>query len=117
MALLCGQLGYPADREAVLGRMRQIAADPNRAVLVACVESAVVGWIDLSIEFHLQSEPVALIGGLVVADGARGQGVGVSFAGRPKTGPDGPVWLRSGSDPMPFGSGHTSFICGMVMPG
>lgn len=76
MALLCGELGYPADAEAVLGRMRQIAADPNRAVLVACVESAVVGWIDLSIEYHLQSEPAALIGGLVVADGARGQGVG-----------------------------------------
>ncbi|HEX6773964.1 MAG TPA: GNAT family N-acetyltransferase [Acidobacteriaceae bacterium] len=73
---LCGQLGYPADAAAVLGRMQRIAADANRAVLVACVDGAVVGWVDLSLEYHLQSEPVALIGGLVVADGARGQGIG-----------------------------------------
>jgi GNAT superfamily N-acetyltransferase len=75
-AMLCNQLGYPTDVTAVLVRMRQISADPNRAVLVACVNDAVVGWIDLSIEYHLQSESSALIGGLVVADSARNQGIG-----------------------------------------
>jgi GNAT superfamily N-acetyltransferase len=75
-AALCGQLGYPTDALTLLARMRQIAADRNRAVLVACVDGALVGWIDLSIEYHLQSEPVALIGGLVIADSARGQGLG-----------------------------------------
>lgn len=76
---LCGQLGYPSDAAAVLGRMRRIAADAARAVLVACVDGAVAGWIDLSVEYHLQSEPAALIGGLVVADEARGQGIGLEL--------------------------------------
>jgi GNAT superfamily N-acetyltransferase len=75
-AILCTQLGYPADEAAVLERMRQIAGDAHRAVLVACLDDVVAGWIDLSVEYHLQSEPAALIGGLVVAEPARGQGVG-----------------------------------------
>jgi GNAT superfamily N-acetyltransferase len=73
---LCSQLGYPTEASAMLARMRRIAADPNRAVLVACLDGAVVGWVDLSIEYHLQSEPLALIGGLVIAEAARGQGIG-----------------------------------------
>ncbi len=75
-AQLCVQLGYPTNDAAVLTRMQQIAGDRNRAVLVACLEGAVVGWIDLSIEYHLQTEPVALIGGLVVSEAARGRGIG-----------------------------------------
>lgn len=73
---LCAELGYPVEESAVLARVRQIAGDPNRAVLVACVDEAVVAWIDLSVEYHLQSEPAALIGGLVVSEAARGQGIG-----------------------------------------
>jgi GNAT superfamily N-acetyltransferase len=56
--------------------MRQIAGDANRAVLVACADGVVLGWIDLSVEYHLQSEPAALIGGLVVGEGARNLGIG-----------------------------------------
>lgn len=73
---LCEQLGYPADAATVSGRIQQIAADRNRAVLVARLNDTLVGWIDLSLEYHLQSAPAALIGGLVVADSARGQGIG-----------------------------------------
>jgi GNAT superfamily N-acetyltransferase len=73
---LSAQLGYPTDAGAVLTRMQQIAGDPNRAVLVACVAGEVVGWIDLSVEYHLQTEPAALIGGLVVSEAARGRGIG-----------------------------------------
>lgn len=73
---LCEQLGYPTDIASLLVRIQQIAADPNRTVLVSSVDNAVVGWIDLSIEYHLQSQPVALIGGLVVAETARSRGIG-----------------------------------------
>ena len=75
-AALCAQLGYPTDAETVLARMGQIAADDNRAVLATSLDGVLVGWIDLSIECHLQSEPGVLIGGLVVAESARGQGIG-----------------------------------------
>src|ERR1700754_3689613 len=76
---LCAELGYPVEESAVLARVGQIAGDPNRAVLVACVDSAVVGWIDLSVEYHLQSEPAALIGGLVISESARGRGIGLQL--------------------------------------
>lgn len=75
-ARLSTELGYPVDAPAVLARMRQIARYRNRAVLVACLDGEVVGWIDLSVEYHLQSEPAALIGGLVVSDAVRGRGIG-----------------------------------------
>jgi GNAT superfamily N-acetyltransferase len=75
-AKLCTELGYPVDAPALLARMRQIAGDAGRSVLVACLDGEVVGWIDLSVEYHLQSEPVALIGGLVVSDAVRGRGIG-----------------------------------------
>ena len=73
---LSTELGYPVDAPAVLERMQQIAGDRNRAVLVACLKGEVVGWIDLSVEYHLQSEPAALIGGLVVSEAVRGRGIG-----------------------------------------
>jgi GNAT superfamily N-acetyltransferase len=75
-ARLSTELGYPVDAPVVLERMQQIAGDRNRAVLVACLDGEVVGWIDLSVEYHLQSEPAALIGGLVVSEVVRGRGIG-----------------------------------------
>jgi GNAT superfamily N-acetyltransferase len=75
-ARLSTELGYPVDARALLTRMQQMAGDRNRAVLVACLDGEVVGWIDLSVEYHLQSEPAALIGGLVVAEAVRGRGIG-----------------------------------------
>jgi GNAT superfamily N-acetyltransferase len=74
--VLCTQLGYPAEEAAVLARMTQIADDAHRTILVACLDDVVVGWIDLSVEYHLQSEPAALIGGLIVAESVRNHGIG-----------------------------------------
>jgi GNAT superfamily N-acetyltransferase len=79
-AVLCAQLGYSTDVPALLARMEQIAGDADRAVLVASLDDEVVGWIGLSIEYHLQSEPAALIGGLVVSERARGQGIGLRLS-------------------------------------
>ncbi len=73
---LSAELGYPADRESMLRRIEQIASDANRTVLAACLGGEVVGWIDLSIEYHLQTDPVALIGGLVVSEATRNRGIG-----------------------------------------
>jgi predicted N-acetyltransferase YhbS len=73
---LSAELGYPADRESMLRRIEQIAGDANRTVLVACLGGEVVGWIDMSIEYHLQTDPVALIGGLVVSETTRNRGIG-----------------------------------------
>ena len=55
---LCAELGYPVEESAVLARVGQIAGDPNRAVLVACVDDAVL---------HEQAQSIAK---RLAADGA-----------------------------------------------
>jgi GNAT superfamily N-acetyltransferase len=76
VAELNGQLGYPATAQEVRERLGEIAKIRSQAVFVACLNSRIVGWIDVAITFHLQFPPFALIGGLVVKDGYRGIGVG-----------------------------------------
>jgi predicted N-acetyltransferase YhbS len=93
----------------VLARMRQIAGDANRGVLVACSDGAVVGWIDLSVEYHLQSEPAALIGGLVVSEGARNLGIGGQLCEA--------EWAGCACGRMRSGSGRMRFICGTGIAG
>ena len=74
VAELSVALGYPATVDEVRGRIITLPA--GQAVFVACVGEEVVGWIDVALTHHLQSRPFALIGGLVVKEGLRGQRVG-----------------------------------------
>jgi GNAT superfamily N-acetyltransferase len=77
VAELSGQLGYPATAEEIRGRIVALArSDASQAVFVACRGEEIVGWIDVSLTFHLQTPPFALIGGLVVKDGVRGLRIG-----------------------------------------
>jgi PhnO protein len=73
---LNGQLGYPATVAEVRERLTAIAKIPSQAVFVACIGEEVIGWIDVAITLHLQSQPFALIGGLVVKDGHRRMRIG-----------------------------------------
>jgi predicted N-acetyltransferase YhbS len=77
VAELSVQLGYEATATETEERIVALLLNAeNQVALVACVGGDVVGWIEASIVRHLQSEPHALIGGLVVKDGVRGLGVG-----------------------------------------
>ena len=79
VAILSGQLGYGATTEELQRRIAKLAVcEDNQAVFVASItkDSQIVGWIDIAITYHLQSEPFVLIGGLVVQDGLRGLGIG-----------------------------------------
>jgi GNAT superfamily N-acetyltransferase len=79
VAALSGQLGYEATTDELQQRIAKLAAcEDNQAVFVACTtkDARLVGWIDVAITYHLQSEPFVLIGGLVVQDGLRGLGIG-----------------------------------------
>jgi GNAT superfamily N-acetyltransferase len=76
-AALCAELGYPVSTSVLEQRIRALSALPDHAVLVACVEDGrVAGWIDVSITHHLPAEPYGEIGGLVVSEDVRGQGIG-----------------------------------------
>lgn len=84
---LCEQLGYQRDEHAILEWIGRLTAVPeSQAAFVACMGDEVVGWIEASIEHRLQYPPFALIGGLVVKDGIRGQGIGRQLCARRSVG-------------------------------
>jgi len=75
-AKLSEELGYPVSPIEMEQRIESLQQLTDHVVYVACVAGAVVGWIDVGISRHLQSEPRAEIGGLVVSSEVRGRGIG-----------------------------------------
>jgi GNAT superfamily N-acetyltransferase len=57
-------------------RIELLNRSGGHAVYVACLSGEVVGWIDVMESHHLQAEPCAEIGGLVVSGEARSGGIG-----------------------------------------
>jgi GNAT superfamily N-acetyltransferase len=53
-----------------------LAQRRDQTAFVAELDGEVVGWVEVSLERRLQSETFAMIGGLVVKEGLRSQGVG-----------------------------------------
>jgi GNAT superfamily N-acetyltransferase len=79
---LSGELGYPVTVAAMEERIRNFALLTDRIVFVACLNSAVIGWIDVGIVHHLQVEPNGEIGGLVVSHACRSSGIGAKLVSR-----------------------------------
>src|SRR5437868_14023861 len=75
-AKLSAELGYPVSTDAMQTRIKALHRLTDRAVYVACESGAVVGWIDVGIVSHLQSEACGEIGGLVVSSELRRRGIG-----------------------------------------
>jgi len=77
VARLSVQLGYQATEDEMRPRLaRLVGTEDHRIALVASLNGEVVAWIEAAVEEHLQSEPFALITGLVVGEQARGHGIG-----------------------------------------
>jgi GNAT superfamily N-acetyltransferase len=77
VAELSVQLGYPATANEIEQRIAALGSCmAHQAVFVACLGTEIVGWIDVALSFDLQTPTYALIGGLVVKDGARGLRIG-----------------------------------------
>jgi GNAT superfamily N-acetyltransferase len=79
VAQLVAQLGYERTAEHVRRWAQDLDTRPDQAVYVAELDDEVVGWIEVSLVRHLQSDTFGLIGGLVVKDGLRGAGIGRSL--------------------------------------
>ena len=73
---LIAQLGYERSAQQVLAWIASAGDGREQTAFVACLGDEVAGWIEIAVERRLQSEPFVLIGGLVVKDGMRGQGIG-----------------------------------------
>jgi GNAT superfamily N-acetyltransferase len=61
-------------------RIQRLARELH-TVIVACEGGIVVGWIDVGSVAHLQSGEYAEIGGLVVSETCRSQGIGAQLIG------------------------------------
>jgi GNAT superfamily N-acetyltransferase len=81
-AALSGELGYPASEDEMRQRIQSLAGRADHAVYIACLGGELIGWIDVGVTHHLQSEPRAEIGGLVVASEARCGGIGRRLVAR-----------------------------------
>jgi GNAT superfamily N-acetyltransferase len=84
--VLIEQLGYQRPAREVAAWITTL---PQRveyqAAFVACIDDQLVGWIEISIQHHLQSPPFALIGGLVVKHGYRNRQIGLRLCEHAET--------------------------------
>ena len=77
VAELSGQLGYASTPEEIRRRCEVLNRRSDARVLVAeGAGSAVVGWVHVQVLHFVESPPRAEIEGLVVAENARGGGIG-----------------------------------------
>ena len=76
LARLAGQLGYPSSTEQVTTRLARIQTQPDQAIFVAEVEGQIAGWVHVFASPTVESDLYVEIGGLVVEENQRGQGVG-----------------------------------------
>ncbi len=82
-AVLSGQLGYPASAASVRRRLLNLLARRDHAIWVAESEGGIVaGWIHVFVKQLLESDREAEIGGLVIDENLRGQGVGRALVER-----------------------------------
>jgi GNAT superfamily N-acetyltransferase len=80
IAVLSGQLGYPATAAQMRKRLRGIKPASQHAVFVAdSAKDGVIGWVHVSREPLLEVEIRAEVNGLVVAEGQRSLGAGAKL--------------------------------------
>lgn len=77
IALQAEQLGYSVSQQAVQERLKHLDVNSNHALYVADISNnLIVGWIHVYARESLLAGRVAEIGGLIVDQNHRGQGVG-----------------------------------------
>ena len=80
LAELSTQLGYPLDEATMRARLAQVREHRVGEVFIAADAcDRVLGWTHVVPRLHLEEAPFAELAGLIVADGARGNGVGAAL--------------------------------------
>ena len=80
VAVLSGQLGYPAAAAQMRKRLLRVKMASQHAVFVAdSPEDGVIGWLHVSRQLLLEDEIRAEVNGLVVAEGQRSLGAGAQL--------------------------------------
>ncbi|MDJ0762851.1 MAG: GNAT family N-acetyltransferase [Myxococcota bacterium] len=82
LADLSTKLGYASTSQQVADRLEVMLRSREHLVLVACFfDGSVVGWAHVFLARRIESETFSEIGGLVVTEQYRGQGIGRSLLG------------------------------------
>jgi GNAT superfamily N-acetyltransferase len=76
IARLSGQFGYPSTTEETKDRIIWLSNYPDNCGYVAFYDTKMVAWIHVFLAVHVESEPFFEIGGLVVDENYRGNGIG-----------------------------------------
>jgi GNAT superfamily N-acetyltransferase len=78
-ASLATQLGYTSSLRQVEERLTTMLDDPRHFILAAVSGGRIVGWVHAYICCLVESDAYAELGGFVVDESHRGQGVGVKL--------------------------------------
>ena len=81
IAKLATQLGYPSTSEEVERRLTPVLDDSGHLVAVAETTGGIAGWIHAYVCYVLESDAYVELGGFVVDESRRGQGVGGMLLG------------------------------------
>lgn len=73
---LSEQLGYSITPEQLRSNLQHLINSDSDVVFVANLDGNIQGWIHVTEVIRVESGPFAEIGGLVVDENARGQGIG-----------------------------------------
>lgn len=76
IAELSRQLGYPSKSEDISKRITEIINNQNHCVFVTLNNEQIVGWIHGVYSLRVESDPFVEIGGLVVDENYRYNGIG-----------------------------------------
>lgn len=76
VAALADELGYPTETARIIPRLTAILDRDDHAAFVATRGETILGWGHAFVCHCVESDAFVEIGGLVVGESARGQGVG-----------------------------------------
>lgn len=81
IADLTTQLGYPATEDGIRRRLARLADEATATAVLVATDGAdrPIGWIHLAVQTSLADEPAVDLRGLVVAEGARSEGIGADL--------------------------------------
>jgi GNAT superfamily N-acetyltransferase len=83
LAPLATQLGYASTAEQIAARLPAVLSDPESVIFVAeRNDGELLGYADVFLMRTLASDARAEVGGLVVADSCRSQGIGQMLMAR-----------------------------------
>ena len=76
IAELSGQLGYLSNKENIKNRLTEILRNSDNCVLVALENETIIGWVHGFYSPRIESDAFVEIGGLVVDEKYRKNGIG-----------------------------------------